>query len=111
VKVKPAQKYPYSDQSNCFLFVYDATECVKVRPAQEYHYLNHSDCLSIDKVDDAEQFYLLRRAMNVVQISNEDQEQAFEMLSAVLWLGNITFHIVDHDNVIVDENEGKLGIS
>ncbi|CAK9264759.1 unnamed protein product [Sphagnum jensenii] len=80
-------------------------ERVKVRPAQEYHYLNHSDCLSIDKVDDAEQFYLLRRAMNVVQISNEDQEQAFEMLSAVLWLGNITFHIVDHDNVIVDENE------
>jgi myosin-5 len=49
--------------------------------------------------------------MNVVQISNEDQEQAFEMLSAVLWIGNITFHIVDHDNVIVDENEGKLGIS
>ncbi|CAK9208721.1 unnamed protein product [Sphagnum troendelagicum] len=85
-------------------------ERVKVRPAQEYHYLNHSDCLSIDNVDDAEQFYLLRRAMNVVQISNEDQEQAFEMLSAVLWIGNITFHIVDHDNVIVDENEGKLAV-
>lgn len=47
--------------------------------------------------------------MNVVQISKEDQEQSFEMLSAVLWLGNITFRIVEHDNhVVVDDSDGKL---
>ncbi|CAK9214046.1 unnamed protein product [Sphagnum jensenii] len=80
-------------------------ECVKLRPAQEYHYLNQSDCLSIDNIDDAEQFHILRRAMNVVQISTEDQVEVFQMLSAVLWLGNITFHIMEHDNVVVDDNE------
>jgi myosin-5 len=84
-------------------------ECVKLRPAQEYHYLNQSDCLSIDNIDDAEQFHILRRAMNVVQISTEDQVEVFQMLSAVLWLGNITFHIMEHDNVVVDDNEGKAG--
>lgn len=46
--------------------------------------------------------------MNVVQISKEDQEQSFEMLSAVLWLGNITFRVVEHDShVVVDDNDGK----
>lgn len=51
----------------------------------------------------------MQSAMNVVQISEEDQQQAFEMLSAVLWLGNITFSVVEQDNhVNVDENEGKL---
>jgi hypothetical protein len=49
----------------------------------------------------------LQSAMNVVQISEEDQEQAFEMLAAVLWIGNITFCVVEQDNhVTVDNHEG-----
>ena len=50
----------------------------------------------------------LQNAMNVVQISKEDQEQSFEMLSAILWLGNIAFGVVEYDNhAVVDENEGN----
>lgn len=46
--------------------------------------------------------------MDVVQISVEDQEQAFKMLAAVLWIGNITFHVVENDSyVVVDESEGN----
>lgn len=49
----------------------------------------------------------LQSAMNVVQISEEDQEQAFEMLAAVLWIGNITFCVVEQDNhITVDNHEG-----
>ena len=45
----------------------------------------------------------------MVQISKEDQEQSFEMLSAVLWLGNINFCVVEHDNYVdVVENEGNF---
>eukprot|EP01018_Ginkgo_biloba_P035677 Gb_06924 [translate_table: standard] len=45
-------------------------------------------------------------ALNVVQITQEDQENAFRMLAAVLWLGNITFSVIDNDNhVRVDHNE------
>lgn len=52
----------------------------------------------------------MQSALNVVQISQEDQEQIFEMLSAVLWIGNITFRVIDHDNhVVVNENEGNRG--
>ncbi|KAG0563594.1 hypothetical protein KC19_8G043800 [Ceratodon purpureus] len=84
----------------------DFRERLHLKSAKEYRYLNQSNCLSIDNVDDAEEFKRLRTAMNVVQISKEDQELTFEMLSAVLWLGNITFSVVEHDNhAVVDENE------
>lgn len=46
--------------------------------------------------------------MNVVQICEEDQEQAFELLAAILWLGNVTFRVIEHDNhVEIEDNEGK----
>lgn len=51
----------------------------------------------------------LQDAMNVVQISKEDQDSAFAMISAVLWLGNITFSVIDNENhVSVDDNEGEF---
>jgi len=46
---------PKGKKATVWLFVFDAS-----RPAQEYHYLNQSDCLSIDNIDDAEQFHILR---------------------------------------------------
>lgn len=50
----------------------------------------------------------LQEALDTVRICKEDQEQAFEMLAAVLWLGNISFHIIDNENhVDVVADEGK----
>eukprot|EP01018_Ginkgo_biloba_P004594 Gb_38622 [translate_table: standard] len=44
----------------------------------------------------------------MAQITQEDQENAFRMLGAVLWLGNITFSVIDNDNHMrVDHNEAK----
>lgn len=46
--------------------------------------------------------------MSIVQISNDHQELAFAMLAAVLWIGNISFSVVDNDNhVTVNDDEGK----
>ena len=47
--------------------------------------------------------------MNIVHISKEDQESVFAMVSAVLWLGDVSFTVIDNENhveIIVDE--GKL---
>jgi myosin V len=44
--------------------------------------------------------------MNVVHISKEDQDTVFSMLAAVLWLGNISFKVIDNENhieVVSDE--------
>ena len=51
-------------------------------------------------------------AMDVVHISKSDQEIVFAMLAAVLWLGNISFAIIDSENHIeVVEDEGRSSIS
>jgi len=39
---------------------------------------------------------------------NEDQERVFKMLAAILWLGNISFHVNDNENHIeVVNDEGR----
>ncbi|XP_073143264.1 myosin-2-like isoform X2 [Henckelia pumila] len=79
---------------------------LKLKRARDYNYLNQSDCLEIHDVDDSLKFQILMGALNMVGISKEDQEHAFEMISAILWLGNISFHVVDNENhieVVADE--------
>jgi len=47
--------------------------------------------------------------MNIVHISNEVQENVVAMGSAVVWLGDVSFTVIDNENhveTIVDE--GKL---
>ncbi|PWZ37642.1 Myosin-1 [Zea mays] len=46
-------------------------------------------------------------ALDTIQISKEDQMKLFFMLAAVLWLGNISFSVIDNENhVEVVSNEG-----
>lgn len=47
-----------------------------------------------------------QEALDILQISKENQENAFAMLSAVLWLGNISFSVIENENhveVVADE--------
>ncbi|KAG6634503.1 myosin-2-like [Carya illinoinensis] len=81
-------------------------ERLNLRPASEYKYLNQSDCLAIHGVDDARKFHLLVEALDIIRISKEDQDLIFTMLAAVLWLGNISFQVIDNENyveVLADE--------
>nr|XP_023895510.1 myosin-2 [Quercus suber]POE57285.1 myosin-2 [Quercus suber] len=93
-------------------------EKLNLRMASEYRYLNQSDCLAIHGVDDARKFHMLMEALDIIQISKEDQEHTFRMLAAVLWLGNISFQVIDNENhveVLADEAitnaAGLLGCS
>ncbi|CAA7392349.1 unnamed protein product [Spirodela intermedia] len=82
-------------------------ERLNLKAANEYEYLKQSLCLTIDDVNDAKRFHLLLEALDVVQIPKEDQEKVFAMLAAVLWLGNVSFSVVDNENhVEVEPNEG-----
>lgn len=50
-----------------------------------------------------------QKALNVVQMCNEDQERVFKMLAAILWLGNISFLVNDNENHIeVVNDEGRI---
>ena len=51
----------------------------------------------------------MQDALDTIQISKEDQMKLFSMLAAVLWMGNISFSVVDTENhVEVVSNEGTI---
>ncbi|KQK15762.1 myosin-3 isoform X2 [Brachypodium distachyon] len=78
-----------------------------LRDADYYNYLKQSACLRIDGVDDAKKFSSLLDALDIIHISGENQMELFSMLAVVLWLGNISFSVIDNENhVEVDSNEG-----
>uniref|UniRef100_A0A0D9X0C0 Myosin motor domain-containing protein n=1 Tax=Leersia perrieri TaxID=77586 RepID=A0A0D9X0C0_9ORYZ len=78
-----------------------------LKEANYYNYLKQSACLRIDGVDDAKRFSMLVDALDIVQVSKDDQMKLFSMLSAVLWLGNISFSVIDSENhVEIVSNEG-----
>ncbi|KAK2412429.1 Myosin family protein with Dil domain-containing protein [Trifolium repens] len=66
-------------------------EKFKLGNPSSFHYLNQSNCYVLDGVDDAEEYLATRRAMDIVGISEEEQEAIFRVVAAVLHLGNIEF--------------------
>ncbi|XP_010520892.1 PREDICTED: myosin-2-like [Tarenaya hassleriana] len=81
-------------------------EKLKLKTASEYSYLNQSDCLIIDGVDDAKKFHKLMEAFDIVKIPKGDQDRTFALLATVLWIGNISFQVIDNENhveVVADE--------
>ncbi|KAH9612120.1 hypothetical protein KSS87_002600 [Heliosperma pusillum] len=73
-------------------------EKLNLRSLEEYKYLKQSNCYTIPFVDDAEQFHNVLEALDVVHVTKDDQESAFAMVAAVLWLGNVSFTVIDNDN-------------
>nr|XP_043637804.1 myosin-1-like isoform X2 [Erigeron canadensis] len=89
-------------------------EKLNLKSVHEYKYLQQSNCYTIPGVNDAEQFGTVMEALDIVHVSKEDQENVCGILAAVLWLGNVTFSIVDNENhaePVIDEallTVGKL---
>ncbi|XP_051135893.1 myosin-2-like isoform X2 [Andrographis paniculata] len=79
---------------------------LRLKKASDYNYLNQSDCMKIHNIDDAQKFHTLVEALYTLRIGKEDQEHVFEMVAAILWLGNISFLVTDNQNhveVVADE--------
>ncbi|XP_057961976.1 myosin-1 [Malania oleifera] len=87
-------------------------EKLNLKGANEYKYLRQSNCFSINGVDDAELFHIVVEALDIVHVSKEDQESVFAMLAAVLWLGNVSFTVIDSENhVEAVEDEGLISVA
>ena len=66
-------------------------------PAKEYMFLNQSGCVTIDGVDDAEDFRETASSLEKLQFSVHDQIAIFSALRAILYLGNIVFALAAQD--------------
>ena len=62
-----------------------------------FDYLNQSGCVRLEGVDDEAKFDALRLAFEVVQIPSDFVDGIFSVLSAVLWLGNLTFKVRERE--------------
>ncbi|KAL5572417.1 hypothetical protein UlMin_022014 [Ulmus minor] len=66
-------------------------EKYKLGNPKDFHYLNQSNCYELDGVNDAHEYLATRRAMDIVGISEEEQEAIFRVVAAILHLGNVNF--------------------
>ncbi|KAJ3111043.1 cytochrome c oxidase subunit 1, partial [Phlyctochytrium bullatum] len=63
----------------------------KLRTAADYYYLSQSGCTEIEGVNDKKQFEGLKLAMMVLNMGPSEIDGIFRALSAILWIGNISF--------------------
>jgi myosin heavy subunit len=59
--------------------------------SSNFSYLNQSNCLTIAGVDDAIEFEYTLRAFTSLSFSVSDIQTIFDALSAILFLGNLTY--------------------
>ncbi|GMI71781.1 myosin XI A [Hibiscus trionum] len=66
-------------------------ENLKLGNPRTFHYLKQSNCYELDGVDELKEYVATKRAMDVVGISQAEQEAIFRVVAAILHLGNVEF--------------------
>eukprot|EP00794_Sanderia_malayensis_P009899 gene9900-10912_t len=56
-----------------------------------YYYLNQSGCYDVQGINDVQEYQDTRKAMDVMEISEENQASCLQIVAGILHLGNITF--------------------
>ncbi|PSK60802.1 Myosin-1 [Elsinoe australis] len=74
-----------------------------VQPPQSYVYTSKSKCYDVQGIDDHGDFKDTINAMKVIGMSQQEQDEVFRMLSAILWLGNCTFSENDEGNAAISD--------
>jgi myosin V len=117
--LKNASDYNYLRHSNCLSI--DGVDDAKKFSVLVVKIIASTEILLIPPPEILLALYLIvayaisfsvQDALNTIQISKEDQMKLFSMLAAVLWLGNISFSVIDNEShVEVVPNEGTSSAS
>ncbi|KAI9840971.1 MAG: class II myosin [Sclerophora amabilis] len=79
-------------------------ESFGVQTPQSYLYLSKSKCYDVAGIDDSADFQETVNAMKVIGLSQAEQDDIFRMLSAILWLGNVSFAEDDNGNAAISDS-------
>ncbi|KAK4482322.1 hypothetical protein RD792_009475 [Penstemon davidsonii] len=63
----------------------------KLGHPKTFHYLNQSSCYELVGTSDAHEYLATRRAMDIVGISQKEQDAIFRVVATILHLGNVEF--------------------
>lgn len=62
-----------------------------VQEPDKYLYTSKSKCFNVDGINDLAEYQDTLNAMNIIGLSQAEQDEIFRMLAAILWTGNIQF--------------------
>lgn len=69
-----------------------------IQGPESYTYTSKAKCLDVDGINDHQEFADTLKAMRTIGLSQEEQDDIFRILAAILWIGNITFKEDDSGN-------------
>ncbi|EXJ56809.1 myosin-1 [Cladophialophora yegresii CBS 114405] len=76
-----------------------------IQQPQSYLYTSKSKCFDVPGIDDASDFRETLQAMQIIGLTQAEQDNIFRLLAAILWIGNITFRENDQGGVdIADQS-------
>ncbi|AOA65236.1 Myosin type 1 [Komagataella phaffii CBS 7435] len=62
-----------------------------VQLPEQYVYTSASGCTTVDTIDDVKEYKDTLKAMQTIGLTQDEQDQVFRILAAILWIGNISF--------------------
>ncbi|KAI0307947.1 myosin class I heavy chain [Multifurca ochricompacta] len=78
-------------------------EAFGLQGPEAYAYTSSSNCLEVEGIDDTKDFADTMRAMKVIGLSTEEQNEIFRMLAIILWLGNVQYDEMDDGNAAISD--------
>lgn len=76
---------------------------------ETYIYTSAAKCINVDGIDDGKDFQDTLRAMQTIGLQQEEQDNIFRMLAAILWIGNVSFVEDESGNAAIrDESVTKF---
>ncbi|KAK7277524.1 hypothetical protein RJT34_22538 [Clitoria ternatea] len=84
-------------------------EKYKLGDPRSFHYLNRSNCFELAGVNAAQEYLSTKRAMDIVGISQEEQDAIFRVIAAILHLGNVKFAKAEEtDSAVLEDEQSKF---
>lgn len=62
-----------------------------IQGPETYIYTSAAKCISADGIDDSKDFDETLKAMQIIGLTQPEQDNIFRMLATILWIGNISF--------------------
>ncbi|XP_044503140.1 myosin-11-like isoform X2 [Mangifera indica] len=83
-------------------------ERYKLGNPKSFHYLNQSNCYELVGVSDAHDYLATRKAMDILGVSEKEQEAIFRVVAAILHLGNVDFAKGEEDSSVIKDDKSKF---
>ena len=74
-----------------------------IQTPEAYLYTSKSKCFEVPGVDDIADYADTLKAMNVIGLTQHEQDEIFKMLAIILWLGNAVFSEDEQGNAVISD--------